>query len=62
MTTLADRRVRVMIDGERICGRIVRGDDTGEWVRVRCDDGTFRLVNVHDFEIDRESEIGEKKC
>jgi hypothetical protein len=57
MTTLVGRKVSVTIDGERITGRIVHGDDVGEWVKVRCDDGTYRLVNVQDFELDRESEI-----
>ena len=57
MTTLVGRRVSVIIDGERIRGRIIFGDGFGEWVKIRCDDGTYRLVSVEDFELDREAEI-----
>ena len=56
MTTLTGRRVSVLVDGERITGWIVNAD-ASDWVKVLCDDGTYRLVNIEDFELDRESEI-----
>ena len=57
MTTLIGRRVSVLVDGERITGRIVYGDGFSDWVKILCDNGTHRLVHVEDFELDRESEI-----
>jgi hypothetical protein len=46
-----------MVDGERIQGQILNRCEESDWVKVRCDDGTQRLVHVEDFELDRESEI-----